>query len=399
MKVQRCEQHNIKLKSDFGKFIDDYCFKSKNLYNYGNYIIRQEFIKNNNWIRYGDLFHMVKDSDAYKDIGSNTGQATLRMLDRAWKSFFEATKGYAKNPSKYLGRPKMPNYLDKDGRYTLCLDSNKVKLIDGYVHFAWKPFKPFNHRFKTNIKDRIIQCRFIPKKNCYVMELIYEIDAIDCLNTSERIISIDLGVENFVTMVNNFGVQPIVIKGGKLKSINQYYNKAKAKLQSELAKVNGKHWSNKLQTLTSKRYEKIKYHMHFISKYIIDWCVLYEVDTLVIGHNKGWKQENNGMQNFTYIPYYLFINMLKYKCENNGIRFIEVNEAYTSGTSFLDNEEPCKENYDKDRRVQRGLFISDVGKEINADVNGAYQIMKKAFPNVFSDGIEGAGSHPLIIKV
>ena len=139
--------------------------------------------------------------------------------------------------------------------------------------------------------------------------------------------------------------------------------------------------------------------MHCISKYIIDWCVLYEVDTLVIGHNKGWKQENNGMQNFTYIPYYLFINMLKYKCENNGIRFIEVNEAYTSGTSFLDNEEPCKENYDKDRRVQRGLFISDVGKEINADVNGAYQIMKKAFPNVFSDGIEGAGSHPLIIKV
>ena len=105
------------------------------------------------------------------------------------------------------------------------------------------------------------------------------------------------------------------------------------------------------------------------------------------------------MQNFTYIPYYLFINMLKYKCENNGIRFIEVNEAYTSGTSFLDNEEPSKENYDKDRRVQRGLFISDVGKEINADVNGAYQIMKKAFPNVFSDGIEGAGSHPLIIKV
>ena len=139
--------------------------------------------------------------------------------------------------------------------------------------------------------------------------------------------------------------------------------------------------------------------MHCISKYIIDWCVLYEVDTLVIGHNEGWKQENNGMQNFTYIPYNLFISMLKYKCENNGIRFIEVNEAYTSGTSFLDNEEPCKENYDKDRRIQRGLFISNNNKEINADVNGAYQIMKKAFPNVFSDGIEGAGLHPLIIKV
>lgn len=399
MKVQRCEQHNIKLKSDFGRFIDDYCFKSKNLYNYANFILRQEFTKNNHYISYNQLFSMVKDSESYKEIGSNTGQATLRMLDKAWKSFYEGMRGYAKDPSKYLGKPKIPKYQPKDGRYTLCLDSNKVKLIDGYVYFAWKPFKPFNNRYQTNAKDRILQCRFIPKHDHYVMEIIYEIEVIDCLDYSERIISIDLGVENFVTMVNNFGEQPIVIKGGKLKSINQYYNKEKAKLQSELAKINRKHWSKKLQTLTSKRCEKTKYHMHCVSKYIVDYCVLYEVDTLVVGHNDGWKQGAKHIQNFTYIPYDLFTKMLKYKCENNGIRFIKVNEAYTSGTSFLDSEEPCKDNYDKKRRVQRGLFISNENKEINADVNGAYQIMKKAFPNVFSDGIEGVGLHPLIVKL
>ena len=130
MKVQRCEQHNIKLNSEFGEFIDNYCFKSKNLYNYANYIIRQEFIKNDRWIQYNELFHLVKDSDSYKDIGNNTGQGTLRILDRAWKSFFVAIKDWKKNPNKYLGMPKLPKYKAKDGRFVLSLDSNKVKLID-----------------------------------------------------------------------------------------------------------------------------------------------------------------------------------------------------------------------------------------------------------------------------
>ena len=155
MKVQRCEQHNIKLDSEFGKFIDEYCFKSKNLYNYANYIIRQEFINNDRWIKYNELFQLVKDSESYKDIGSNTGQGTLRILDKNWKSFINAIKDWTKHPNKYLGRPKIPKYLSKDGRFILSLDSNKVKLIDGYVHFAWKPFKVFNNCFKTNKKYTI----------------------------------------------------------------------------------------------------------------------------------------------------------------------------------------------------------------------------------------------------
>ena len=170
-------------------------------------------------------------------------------------------------------------------------------------------------------------------------------------------------------------------------------------MQSELKKVNGNDWSKGLQKLTDKRYEKIKNYMHCVSKYIIDYCVLYDVDTLVIGHNNGWKQNTKNMQNFTYIPYELFFKILKYKCENNGIKYIVIEESYTSGTSFLDSEIPCKENYNKDRRIQRGLFISNNNVKINADINAAYQIMKKAFPNVFSDGIEGVGLHPLIVNV
>lgn len=397
-KVTRIEQHNIKLNSEFGKFIDEYCFKSKNLYNYANYIIRQEFINNDRWIKYNELFQLVKDSEPYKDIGSNTGQGTLRILDKNWKSFFAAIKDWSNNPSKYLGKPKLPKYKAKGGRFILSLDSNKVKLIDGWIHFAWKPFKRFNHQFRTNAKERIIQCRFIPKGSHYVMEIVYEMEVPEYNEQSERIAAIDIGVDNFITMVNNIGEQPIVVKGGVIKSINQYYNKQKAKLQSELKITNKKDWSKRLQKLTDKRYEMIKYQMHCISKYVVDWCVLYNIDTLIVGHNDDWKQNNKGMQNFTYIPYEIFIQMLAYKCENNGIRFIEHEEGYTSGTSFVDEEEPVKENYDKSRRIHRGLFVGNNGIQINADVNGAYQILKKVIPNAFANGIEGAGLHPLTIK-
>ena len=342
---------------------------------------------------------IITDSEPYKDMGSNVGQGTLRILDKNWKSFFNAIKDWKENPSKYLGRPKLPKYKEKNGRFILSLDSNKVKLKDGYVYFAWKPFKKLNNIYRTNAKHRIIQCRFIPRGSHYTMEIIYEIDVPECLPYSDRIAAIDVGVDNFITMVNNMGEDPIAVKGGVIKSINQYYNKQKAKMQSELKKKNNLNWSKRLQKLSDKRFEKIKYQMHCISKYVIDYCVLYDIDTLIVGHNNQWKQENRGMQNFTYIPYDMFFKMLQYKCENNGIRFILVDESYTSGTSFLDEEEPTKENYNKKRRVHRGLFRSNNGEYINADVNGAYQILKKAVPDAFANGIEGAGSHPTTIKI
>lgn len=399
MKVQRCEQHAIKHNSDFEKFIDNYCFKSKNLYNYANYVIRQEFINNGNWIQHYEMCKLLKDSEPYKEIGSNVGQSTLKILDKAWKSFFHSMAEWKKNPDKFLGKPRIPKYKPKDGRFVLSLDSNKVKLKDGYVYFAWKPFKKFNGIFITRAQNRIVQCRFIPKGSHYVMEIVYEVDVPACLEVSERVASIDIGVDNFITMVNNIGENPIAVKGGVIKSINQYYNKKKAEIQSELKKINKQDWSKRLQKLNDKRFEMIKYQMHCISKKVVNYCVLYDIDTLIVGHNNEWKQECEGMQNFTYIPFNMFIQMLEYKCKNNGIKFIETEESYTSGTSFLDEEDPIKQNYNKSRRVYRGLFVSNNGKKINADVNGAYQIMKKVIPDAFSKGIEGAGLHPTTIKV
>lgn len=406
MLATRVEQQVIRKSHRAWKFIDEYCFKSKNLYNYANYIIRQEFINNKHWIRYKELFQLCKDGDDYKSLTSNIGQQTLRVLDKNWKSFFTAIKDWKKNPSKYLGRPKLPKYKDKEkGRSFLGVDNNKFDITDGYIRFSVTAFRCLNDLFVTNIPNdaKLVQCRFIPRGSSYVMEVVYQIDVPEVQIESTSICSIDLGVDNFATITNNIGIKPIAIKGNVAKSMNQYYNKQRANIQSELMLVNKKHNSKRLNQLTTKRNNKVKTWMHKASKYVIDYCVLYGIDTLVCGYSAGWKQESDMgkkvNQKFVTIPFDMFINQLEYKCQNIGIRFVQTEESYTSGTSFLDNESPVKANYDKSRRIYRGMFKSNNGKLINSDVNGSYQIMKKVFPNAFANGIEGVGCHPTAIKV
>lgn len=417
MKTNRVEQHRIKKNHKFFPIIDDLCWKSKNMYNYGNYIIRQEFIETSkekeqglresaNWIRYNKLFDMAKDSEPYKDLGSNVGQATLRKLDNNWVSFFESTKDYAKNPDKYLGRPKMPGYLPKEnGRYECDLDNNKFKVIDGYIYFCWKPLKVMNNTFMTKIPEgtKLFQLRFVPKNGEYIMEVVYQIDVPDIEDKSERIASIDLGVDNLMTITTNCGVKPLVINGKPLKSINQYYNKKISEMRSELKKRHNADWSKEMQRFTIKRNNKVDDYIQKATKMVIDFCKENNIDTLVCGYNSGWKQESDmnkkTNQKFVSIPHESIVYRLRYKCENEGILFKTPEESFTSGTSFLDGEEPVKENYDKSRRVHRGLFVSNNGTKINADVNGSYQITKKAFPNAFANGIVGVGLHPTVVNI
>lgn len=397
MKVNRTEQQFIRKNHPLYEIVDQHCFYSKNVYNQANYLIRQAFIKENKVLSAFDVQKLMQDMDCYKECGSQAAQKTIQLVGKMWKSFFKANKDYQKHPEKYLGRPKIPKYLPKEGRQVYMLKNIQCSLQDGLFRISYKPFNQYT--VKTHVQGKLMQCRFVPKKKYYIMEIVYEIDIPECDENIERVCSVDLGVENFITVVNNFGKQPFIVKGGEIKSVNQYFNKKKAELQSDLKKKTGNDWSNRLEKLTNKRYEKIKYLMHCISKKLVDYCVLYNVDTLIIGLNKKWKQENGGMQNFTYIPYEMFISQVKSKCEQNGIKCIETEERFTSGTSFLDYEEPTKENYDKQRRVYRGLFVSKSGKTINADVNGAYQIMKKVVSDAFSEGIEGVGLHPVRLYI
>lgn len=406
MKLQ-VEQHQINKSHPLYKTIDNFCFYSKNLYNCANYIIRQEFISSykstgiGNWIKYKKLDKMLQSTPEYKQLMSQASQCTLQVLDRNWKSFFSALGKYNKNPSGFLNRPQIPKYKKPNGRNTWFLKNNQTYIKDGKLYFRLKAMNNFG--FKTSVTNRLVSVRFIPRGNIYVLEIIYEVPEVTPKEDNGKVLGIDMGVNNFLTITNNIGLQPIIINGKGIKSINQFYNKQKAILQSDLRKRNGKNNSKRINSLNLKRHNRIKNFMHHSSKYVINYCIENEINTIVIGKNDTWKQNSNmgnsNNQKFLYIPYEMLIEQLEYKGYNVGINIIQTEERYTSGTSFLDGETPTKENYNKGRRIQRGLFKSNEGKVINSDVNGSLQIIKKVFPNTFeSNGIKGS-LVPIVINV
>lgn len=403
MNIQNVERHFIRKEHKAWKLFDEYCFKSKNIYNLANYTQRQLFIRGSPILKYSDLSKALNKTKAFKDIGSNSAQMTLKLLCRNWKSFFVAIKDYSKHPNKYLGKPRIPKYKKKDGRYIFTLTNMQTHIYDGYLYFSFKPLKELNNLFKTNVKDKLLQVRIIPKNNIYILEIVYEKEIQELKEYNNKVCGIDLGVDNLATLTNNLGTRPIVINGKPLKSINQYYNKKKASVQSNVKKRHNKNWCNKLNKIQMKRDNKINYYLHCASKSIINYCDGLDITLIVIGLNKTWKQKSNliksANQNFISIPYDKLINMITYKANEKGIKVITYEESYTSGCSFLDMEEICKNTYDKSRRIKRGLFKSNNGQLINSDVNGSYNIIRKVVPNAFSNGIEGVYLHPIRVSI
>lgn len=394
----RVERHLIKRSNSMWKTIDYYCWESKNVYNAANYILRQEFINNQKWIRYPELDKIMRNCSSYYDLGSQSSQMVLRLLDKNWVSFFNGIKNWSKTKrNNYLGKPSLPNYKDKNGRNILMITNNLFKIRNGEIYFSWKPLNKFSG-IKTRVSEKTLQIRFVPLGSCYYMEIVYQVDTLD-KQPIKNIIGIDLGVNNFATISNNIGIMPIIINGKVIKSINQNWNRNKSKIQKETGNL----WNNRLQRITDKRRERLDYFTHCSSRYVINYCLENGIDTIVIGKNDGWKQEVNigkkNNQTFVYIPYEKFISKLKYKAENYGINFIETEESYTSGTSFLDYELPIKQNYDKSRRITRGLFKSNDGRIINADLNGSYQIISKVFPNAFEQRNIGCSLHPIRVNL
>ena len=403
IKINRVEKHIIKSNNKYYNLLDEFCYKSKNLYNYANYTIRQEFVNNGNWIRYNDLDKILKQEGNnfdYRNMPSSaTSQQCLRLLDKNWKSFFQSIKDYNKNPNKYLGKPKLPKYKSKNGRNILILTYLNCKINKGIIKFP-KTFKGFYLKTKVN---NLQQVRFIPKDKYIIAEVVYRVNNVEELIDNGRYVGIDLGLDNFATITNNCGLIPLVINGKGLKSINQYYNKKISHYKSIAKKINKLDYTNKMRKLTLKRNNKVEDYIHKASRFLINYCRNNEINTIIIGNNKNWKQNSKMSkrvnQNFISIPYYSFIQKVQYKAEDFGIQVIITEESYTSGTSFLDNELPIKENYNKSRRKYRGLFVSNEGIKINADVNGSYQIIKKVFPKAFAEGIEGVGLHPFKVDL
>ena len=409
MIATRVEKHILKQNNMFYSLIDDFCFKAKNLYNHANYIIRQAFCTENNWVRYGELDLILKNDIEYPDYKemptAQSAQQILRLLDKNWSSFFKAIKDWGMHKDKYLGKPKLPKYKSKNGREILILTNQNVKLKGGILKFP-KTFKGFNITPKfINRTDFISfqQVRFLPRNKHIIIELVYNIEVPETVRSNGRYLSIDIGVDNLVAMTNNFNKVPVLINGKGLKSINQYYNKKLAYYKSITKIVNKKNYSNRQNKLTMKRNAKILDYIHKASRYVVNYAKKNDVSVIVIGYNKEWKQNSTMCkqvnQTFIQIPFSKLIDQIKYKAEEFGIEVILVEESYTSGTSFLDNEQPIKDYYNKSRRIHRGLFKSNSGVLINSDVNGAFQIMKKVFPRVFADGIEGLVFNPVKVSM
>ena len=410
MIVQRTEKHVIKKDHHYHSMFCEFTRQSKNLYNHANYLVRKEFIENNKWLRYQDLDKLLKKDITYPDYKNmptaQCAQQTLQLLDRSRKSFFNSVKDWSVRKDKYSGKPKLPKYKRKDGQFMLVLTGQQVKQKNNLLKFP-KSFHNFtitSHCTSLSNFEKINQVRIIPHNRIFCVEIVYSISIRDTLlQDNGRHMSIDLGLDNLATIVTNTGLQPILVNCKGLKSINQYYNKTRAYYQSIAKQMNDKFYTNRLYRLTQKRNFKIEDALHKISKFIVDTALEHKITMIVIGNNKDWKQSislgKRTNQSFVQISHQNLIEKIVYKSRTHGISVVLTEESYTSGTSFLDSELPTKENYNKKRRKYRGLFMSNSGVLINADVHAAYQIMKKVFPNEFSDGIEGVVSHPVKVTV
>ena len=402
----RVEKHIIKSSNPSSDMLLDFCHKSKNLYNHANYIIRQEFVSSGKWIRYNELDKILKADTEYKDYvkmpTAQSAQQILRLIDKNWKSFFKSIKDWTKHKEKYHGRPKPPKYLKKNNKYLLILTNQNCKIKDGYVHFP-KVFKGFIVKPKFLEREdykSFQQVRIIPHKNELTVELIYEIKACQKKVNNNRYIGIDIGVNNLSTVANNIGETAFIINGRPLKSINQFYNKQISRYRGICKRMNDRDYSERMNRLTEKRNTKVNDYLHKASRKIISYCLDNQINTVVVGKNKEWKQEvsmgKKNNQNFVQLPFSRFIEMIQYKAEEHGIAVILTEEGYTSGTSFIDDEQPVKENYNKLRRIKRGLFKSNNGILMNADLNGAYQILKKVFPMKWD---RGCALHPFVVNI
>lgn len=388
--MRQVERHLIKSNHQYFKIIDNLAFLSKNLYNATLYLVRQEFFKSNKILSFNETYHQVKSSIDYKSLPSKVSQLVIKQVVDNFNYWKKSLEQYKKYPHKFLGEPKIPKYKDKiKGRNKLTYNNqafSKTALKQGLIKLS-----KTNLVFKTK-QTLVDEVRLITKSNkTYYLEVVYSIEEKQ-LTENENYASLDLGLNNLATLAsNNPNIKPIIINGRPIKSCNRWFNKRKAYLQSKLhsdkLSTPPKNClsSKRLDRLSIKRSNKIDYYLHKSSKQIIDYLKQNNITKLVIGKNDNWKQNINigkkNNQNFVNVPHAKFIEILTYKAQKEGIKVTITEESYTSKTSFLDNELPKKQNKYAGKRVKRGLFKSSNGIKVNADLNGALQILTKVVGN------------------
>ncbi len=403
--MQLVEQHCIGKNDPRYRVLDEAAFKSKNLYNAALYQTRQAFFADGVYLNYNEIQRRMQSHEAYKALPAKVSQQILMLLANSWESFKKAKKAYEQDPSKFTGRPRLPKYKHKtEGRniliYTIQALS-KRGLKCGLIQPSMLPIS-----IKTQHTD-IDQVRIVPKKGYYVVEVVYEQEPVQTPVNPAYYAGIDIGVNNLVALASNKpGFSPVVVNGRPVKSTNQFYNKRKAALQRKLGKTGT---TKRMERITTKRNRRIDHYLHTVSRWVIDRLVQEEIGVLVIGKNDAWKQEvtmgKRNNQQFVQIPHVRLIQMLTYKAELVGITVLITEESYTSKASFLDRDPlPVRDRLDdtehtfSGKRVKRGLYRASGKRYINADLNGAYNIVRKVAPDAFTaEGVEDGRAIPYVV--
>ena len=370
------------------------CHTAKNLANEAIYNVRQYYFTEGEYLNYEKNYALLKDSPNYKMLNSNMAQQILKEVDGSFKSFFGLLK-LAKNGKYSFKDCKLPRYLPKDGFTTLVIGFvrlNGNKLILPYSNAFRKTHKPVEIKMPPILADKHIkEIRIIPKSGARFFEIqyIYEAECIQRNLNQNNALALDLGVNNLVTAVSNRGGS-FIIDGRKLKSINQWFNKENARLQGIKDRQGDKRkTTNRQKVLADKRNRQINDYMSKTAKKIIDYCIAHDIGKLIIGYNETFQRNSDinrrNNQNFVNIPYGKLCSKLEYLCELNDIVFVKQEESYTSKASFWDNDTIPVYNADNPKtysfsgkRVRRGLYRTADGRLLNADVNGALNILRKS---------------------
>ncbi len=386
--MQLVERHIIHNRDPRFMVLDQACFHAKNIYNAATWQRRQRYIREKGLMSYAEQEQKFKQKDLLPDqkLPAKVVQQVLMGVQQDWNSFLGATQSYATHPEKFTGSPHLPRYKNRvSGRCTLIFTIqaiSKVALRKGEIHFSG-----LNVSVKTR-QRQIAQVRVVPRSQHCVVEVVYTVHPKRFVLDDKLYAGLDLGVDNLAALASNqTGFVPFLINGRPLKSINQYYNKQRTALQIQLPR--GQYTSRRLEMLTNARNRRIDALLHLTSRYIISRLVDAGIGNLVIGKNDAWKQRialgRHTNQNFVSIPHARFITMLIYKATLAGIQVHVVEEGYTSKCSFLDGETLGKHETYLGKRIGRGLFRTGDGCLINADLNAAYNIIRKIAPNAFED--------------
>ncbi|WP_410472556.1 RNA-guided endonuclease InsQ/TnpB family protein [Faucicola mancuniensis] len=387
----------IKMAHKHYKMLDNYAFLCKNLFNVATYHNRQAVITNNKTPTAFNLINQLtktKQQD-YKAIPAKVAQQVIKQVYQNFRSFWAVIKAYHKDKSKFLGRPKLPKYLDKTkGRANIIFTKQAISKRDlqkGILTLSSYFDTPLSFdlgKLKTIVTyDNLQEVRVVKIANGYDIKITYKTDEPILKPNNGRYLAVDLGLNNLLTVVSNTNDTPFIMTGKTVKSTNQFFNKIKAKLTSSKDKLKNKavaqkHFINKkLSQLSAKRNNQINDYLHKASYYLINHAVADKITTIVIGHNQDWKQGINigkkNNQNFVSVPFARLVQLIQYKAKLQGIDVIVTEESYTSKCSFLDNEPIQKNANYQGKRIKRGLFKSSNNTLINADVNGAYNILRK----------------------